>query len=86
MFTVEVRDKNEENAPLDEIRDAIVSMQNSGASVVKPKLSLFCSGKNRKKIIERIEEPASRKGLSYTIMSSGAVHDTCLIAAHAPAG
>ena len=38
VFTVEVRDKNEEkiHRTMDEIRDAIVSMQNSGVSVAKP--------------------------------------------------
>jgi hydantoinase/carbamoylase family amidase len=89
MFTVEVRDKNEEkiHRTMDEIRDAIVSIaKQRGVRCETKSLAYSAPVKMEEKIIERIEELASRKGLSYTIMSSGAVHDTCLIAAHAPGG
>lgn len=89
VFTVEVRDKNEEkiHRTMDEIRDAIVSIaKQRGVRCETRRLAYSVPVKMDKRIIERIEELASRKGLSYTIMSSGAVHDTCLIAAHAPGG
>ncbi len=49
MFTVEVRDKNEEkiHRTMDEIRDAIVSIaKQRGVRCETRRLGLLCSGKN----------------------------------------
>jgi allantoate deiminase len=89
VFTVEVRDKHENriHRAMGEIRDAIVSVaKQRGVSCEMREIAYSSPIKMDKKVTERIESLASDEGLSYAIMSSGAVHDTCLIAAHAPAG
>ena len=70
---------------MDKIRDGMVSLQ-PGVSCETRRLAYSAPARMDEEIAKQIEELASREGLSYAVMSSGAVHDTCLIAAHAPAG
>lgn len=89
VFTVEVRDKDEQKirSAMDKIRDGMVSIaKERGVSCETRRLAYSAPIRMDEEIAKQIEELASREGLSYAVMSSGAVHDTCLIAAHAPAG
>ncbi len=89
VFTVEVRDKDADkiNKTMDKMADAIkniASERKVGCEIRETVYSLPI--KMNEKIKNVISECASKAGFSNIIMNSGAVHDACMVAAHAPAG
>ena len=89
VFTLEVRDKDE-----NKIHQVMGETENSirtiaaqrGVDCETRKMSSSAPIKMNEEITALIANLASQAGFSYEIISSGAVHDTCMIAPNAPAG
>jgi len=87
IFTVEVRDKREERIQraIEEIREAIVriSKHRETACVIR-NVADSKPFRMNERMIKRIDQLATEAGIAHQIIDSGAVHDTCIIAHHAP--
>ncbi len=89
VFTFEVREKREERIQnaVREIEEAIVKIARQRdilcdmRTLAKSKPFLM-----NERIVRLIDQTANESGISYRLMDSGAVHDTCMIAPHAPSG
>ncbi len=89
IFTVEVRDKEEGkiHSAMEEIKAAIGQIAvGRGLDCQIREVAFSAPIQMNESIKGAIAEQASRCGFPYQIMNSGAVHDACMIAAHAPAG
>lgn len=87
VFTLEVRDKDDEKicrymqSIMEKIREISVARD------VKCQITTTSQSKPLKldsKLIKKMKELAIKKEIPHKIMNSGAVHDACMIAAHAP--
>jgi allantoate deiminase len=89
VFTFEVREKREEK-----IRNAVRKIEEEIGKITRQR-GIFCEmrvvAESRPffmddRIIRLIDQTAKERGIPYRRMDSGAVHDTCMIAPHAPSG
>jgi hydantoinase/carbamoylase family amidase len=89
LFTVEVRDKQEEKIirVIKKIEESIqrISAQR-GATCQIHILAESKPFRMDDRMIKLIGKLATESGISHQIIDSGAVHDTCIIAPHAPSG
>lgn len=89
LFTVEVRDKQEEKIQevIAKIEETIVRISEQRGITCEirhlAESKPFRMDDGMTKLIEKL---ATEAGISHQIMDSGAVHDTCIIAPHAPSG
>lgn len=89
VFSLEVRDKDLEkiNNIMDTITGAIMEIcQKRELECTRREVARSLPIRFDEKIRKTIEEQAIKKGVGYQIINSGAVHDTCMIANHAPGG
>jgi len=89
VFTVEAREKREDRiqSAIKDIEEAIrkISKQRGAACEIRKIAdSRPCRMDNR--IMRLMDGLAAEAGVPHRIMDSGAVHDTCVIAPHAPSG
>ncbi|MGI6731166.1 MAG: M20 family metallo-hydrolase [Anaerovoracaceae bacterium] len=88
-FTVEVRDKKESRIAtvMLQIEEAFKRIsEERGTRLLIQEIAESRPTQMDKKIISIMKELAIKTGLPYEIMDSGAVHDTCILASHVPAG
>jgi len=89
IFTVEVREKRKERIDqvISEIEEAITQIcTQRGTACEIRKLAESRPYRMDERLIKLMSGLASEAGFGYQIMDSGAVHDTCVIAPHAPSG
>lgn len=87
LFTVEVRDKQEEKIQevIAKIEETIVRIsEQRGTSCEIRHLAESKPFRMDDRMTKLIDKLATEAGISHQIMDSGAVHDTCIIAPHAP--
>jgi len=89
VFTVEVRDKQEEKIRkgIMEIEEAVVRISEQRGTTCE--IRTIADSKPFRmdvRIIKLLDQMALEGGISHQILDSGAVHDTCIIAPHAPSG
>lgn len=89
VFTVEVRDKQEEKIKraIKEIEEAIVKISEQRGTACE--IRILAESKPFRmdeRMIKLIDQSAEDAGIRHQIIDSGAVHDTCVIAPHVPSG
>ena len=87
IFTIEVREKREEriHSVIKEIEETIVRISEQRGTICEiQKLADSKPFRMDDRIIKLIDKLAAEADVPHQIIDSGAVHDTCIIAPHAP--